>query len=171
MTASQTPASGTPASGTVEPVYKSVVVPVTADTAWQVFTERATDWWPRDHRAGDGKREEIAFEPWPGGRYFERDTDGSVRVWGQILAWEPPHRLLMTWRVNGRWEAIPDDTAASEIEVTFTPQGRSGSTGVTLGHLSLHKHGADAEAIRAALDGPSPGPTLASYAEAVKVSG
>jgi hypothetical protein len=64
----------------------------------------------------------------------------------------------------------PDDTVASEIEVTFTPEGRSGSTGVTLGHLSLHKHGADAEAIRAAQDGPSPGPTLASYAEAVRAA-
>lgn len=166
MTGSQTQ---TPAPETIKPVYKSVVVPVTAGEAWQVFTERATQWWPRDHRAGDGKRDEIVFEPRPGGQYLERDTDGSVRVWGQILVWEPPRRLLMTWRVNGRWESIPDDDAASEIEVTFTPRGRSG-TGVTLGHLSLHRHGADAAAIRAALDGPSPGPTLASYAEAVKTA-
>jgi uncharacterized protein YndB with AHSA1/START domain len=157
------------AAETIQPVYKSVVVPVTADEAWQVFTERATQWWPRDHRAGDGKRDEIVFEPRPGGQYLERDVDGSVRVWGQILVWEPPRRLLMTWRVNGRWEAIPDDDAASEIEVTFTPRGRAG-TGVTLGHLSLYRHGADAPAIRAALDGPSPGATLASYAEAVKAA-
>ena len=164
MTSSQAPTSEM-----IEPVRKSVTVPVPADTAWQVFTERATDWWPRDHRAGDGQREEIVFEPRPGGQYAERDTDGSVRVWGQILAWEPPRRLLMTWRVNGRWEAIDDDAAASEIEVTFTPRGPS-ETGVALGHLSLHRHGPDAAAIRAALDGPSPGPTLASYAEAVRTA-
>src|ERR1700716_3818386 len=99
----------------VEPVYKSVVVQVPAERAWEIFTEHPTTWWPSGHQVVPGKREAIVFEPSVGGRYYERDTDGAVRVWGQILAWEPPRRLLMTWRVNGKWESIPDDTNASEI--------------------------------------------------------
>jgi uncharacterized protein YndB with AHSA1/START domain len=160
----------TEAGQAVPPVYKSVVVAVPAERAWEIFTEHPTDWWPRGHQVVPGTRQAIVFEPRVGGRYYEEDTDGDVRVWGQIRAWEPPRRLLMTWRVNGRWESIPDDTNASEIEVTFAPRGAA-STEVTLGHINLHRHRDAAPVIRAALDGPSPGATLASFAAAVQADG
>jgi uncharacterized protein YndB with AHSA1/START domain len=150
---------------TVPAVYKSVTVGVSAALAWEIFTERPTDWWPSGHQVVPGQRAAIVFEPWVGGRYYERHTDGAVAVWGLIRAWEPPQRLLMTWRVDGNWQSIPDDTNASEIEVTFTAHGTS-RTEVTLGHLHLHRHGDGAGTIRAALAGSSPGPTLANFARA-----
>jgi uncharacterized protein YndB with AHSA1/START domain len=153
-------ASGT--TGSATPIYKSVTVGVPAVRAWQIFTERPADWWPGD----PGRRDTIVFEPRVGGNYYERATDGSLRVWGRILAWEPPRRLLLTWRINGRWKAMPDDANASEIEVIFRPRGAS-STEVTLGHLHLDRHGEDAATIRAALAGPSPGVTLANFAAVV----
>jgi uncharacterized protein YndB with AHSA1/START domain len=152
----------------VPPVYKSVTVGVSAALAWEIFTERPTDWWPSGHQVVPGQREAIVFEPWVGGRYYERHIDGAVAVWGLIRAWEPPHRLLMTWRVDGNWQSIPDDAKASEIEVTFIPHGAS-RTEVTLGHLNLHRHGDGAGPIRAALEGSSPGPTLANFARAAEL--
>jgi uncharacterized protein YndB with AHSA1/START domain len=157
-----------PDTGPVPPVYKSVTVGVSVADAWEIFTERPTDWWPSGHQVVPGQREAIVFEPRVGGLYYERDSDGAVRVWGRILAWEPSRRLLMTWRVDGNWQSIPDDTNASEIEVTFTPQGTS-STEVTLGHIKLHRHGDGAGPIRAALEGSSPGPTLANFAKAAEL--
>jgi len=72
----------------------------------------------------------------------------------------------MTWRIDGRWQMITDDDKASEIEVTFTALSDD-TTEVELAHVRLHKHGDDAKLIHAALDGPSPGETLAKYAKLV----
>jgi uncharacterized protein YndB with AHSA1/START domain len=34
----------------------------------------------------------------------ERGDDGSECNWGRVLAWDPPHRLLVTWQINGQWQ-------------------------------------------------------------------
>jgi uncharacterized protein YndB with AHSA1/START domain len=146
-------------------VRKSVSVPVSAEEAFRVFAERALEWWPATHRLV-ADRDAIVFEPWVGGRWFERGAGGSERDWGRVLAWEPPHRLVVSWRINGRWQPIDDDERASEIDVTFSSTGPD-TTAVELAHVKLHRHGADATAIHRAIAGPSPGETLASYARVV----
>lgn len=40
-----------------------------------------------------------------GGRVTERLRDGSEAVWGALLVWEPPDRLVMTWH-PGHGEAL-----------------------------------------------------------------
>jgi hypothetical protein len=73
----------------------------------------------------------------------------------------------MTWRIDGNWQMITDDERASEIEVSFTALSED-TTEVELAHVKLHKHGDEAaRRIHAALDGPSPGETLAKYAKLV----
>ncbi|PRX51422.1 uncharacterized protein YndB with AHSA1/START domain [Prauserella shujinwangii] len=146
-------------------VRKSVVVEGTPERAFAVFTERPMDWWPPHHVLVRRPRVAITFEPRVGGRYYEVDAEGEEADWGRVLVWEPPHRLAMTWRVNGHWQRIGDDEA-SEIEVTFVPLD-SGRTRVELAHLHLDRLGDTAEAMMRALDGPSPGETLASFARAV----
>jgi uncharacterized protein YndB with AHSA1/START domain len=149
----------------VEPVRKSVTVEAPAEHAFAVFTERPADWWPANHVLVN-RREAIVFEPRIGGRWYEREFDGSERDWGRVLAWDPPHRLVLSWMINGEWKPISDDTKASEIQVTFTPQAPN-RTVVELAHVDLHRHGADAQVIRDAIAGPSPGDTLANFADAV----
>ena len=150
----------------VPDVRKSVVVPATAEHCFEVFTERALDWWPPTHILVRKERVALVFERAAGGRYFERDVDGNEVSWGRILVWEPPYRLTMTWRIDGRWQPIDDDDRASEIEVVFTPAGDA-STLVELAHVKLHRHGEGAAAIHRALDGPSPGETLERFAKAI----
>jgi uncharacterized protein YndB with AHSA1/START domain len=151
-------------------VAKHVTVPVSAEHAFAFFTERPLDWWPADHILVPEPREAIVFEAHVGGRWFERSADGTERDWGRVLAWDPPERLTLSWRINGRWQPVADDDRASEIEVTFTPLGPD-TTDVELVHAKLHRHGEDAEAIRDALRGPSPGVTLAGFARAVAGGG
>jgi uncharacterized protein YndB with AHSA1/START domain len=57
---------------------------------------------------------------------------------GPVLAWEPPHRLVVTWQINGQWhyDPDPDPEHASEIEVRFTPDGPEQTT-VELQHRHL----------------------------------
>jgi uncharacterized protein YndB with AHSA1/START domain len=148
------------------PVWKSVHVPCPVDETFAIFTRQPTDWWPSDHTITTA-REAVVFEPFVGGRWYERGRDGTERDWGRILHWEPGRRIRMSWLVDGRFAAIDDDTLASRIEVLFTPV-EADSTLVTIGHVDLHRHGAAAARIRAAIDGPSPGDTLAGFAATVR---
>ncbi|MFP3991504.1 SRPBCC family protein [Streptomyces sp. E11-3] len=144
---------------TIPDVRKSVTVAATPAEAFKVFTERPEDWWPPTHVLVKKERAGLAFEPEVGGRYYEWDVEGTEISWGTVLEWEPGRRVAMTWRIDGRWQSIPDDERASEIEVDFEAVDER-HTKVTLAHVKLHKHGEGAEGIFKALDGPSPGETL-----------
>jgi uncharacterized protein YndB with AHSA1/START domain len=75
-----------------------------------------------------------------GGRFFERQEDGTEAVWGTVTAWEPPLRLAFTWH-PGRAEST-----AQEVEVRFTPV--DGGTRVELEHRGWEKLGERAEEAR-----------------------
>ena len=58
---------------------------------------------------------------------------------------------MLAWHLNADWQFDPDPALASEIEVTFAPEG-DGATRVELVHRNLERH-ARGEDIRAAVDG------------------
>ena len=146
-------------------VAKTVTVPVPVAEAFRIFVEEPLDWVPPGHKHLKDATY-IAIEPGVGGRFFERNDAGTEAVHGVITEWEPPSRLVMTWRVGENWQPILDDEKASFIILSFT-EAAPGSTKVVLTHSQFHRHGAIAATLRAAVDGPSPGETLARYAEAV----
>jgi uncharacterized protein YndB with AHSA1/START domain len=148
-------------------VRKSVTVPASAEQCFALFTQKPDQWWPPTHVLVKKERAGLAFEPRLGGRYYEWDVEGTEAVWGLILDWQPGRRVVMTWRIDGNWQSIPDDERASRIEVDFTAAG-DGHTRVDLAHVELYRHGEGAERIFKALDGPSPGETLALFAKAVE---
>ncbi len=82
----------------------------------------------------------IVIEPRPKGRWFERDADGNEAQWGDVLAWEPPSRLLLAWRLNTQWTYDPN--LLTEVEMTFVP-AEGGGTLVTLEHRNLERFGVD----------------------------
>ncbi|MCU1470906.1 MAG: Antibiotic biosynthesis monooxygenase [Glaciihabitans sp.] len=146
-------------------VRKTVVVGAPVGQAFAIFAERPTEWWPDRHVFVEN-RQSLTIEPRVGGRYYERDVDGTEIDWGTVVEWAPPNRIVLTWRVGPGWQPIFDDERASFIEVDFESAGEAKTT-VALTHSAIHRHGDIAAGIHAALDGPSPGDTLAKYLEVV----
>jgi uncharacterized protein YndB with AHSA1/START domain len=75
-------------------------VPVPAARAFAAFTEQITEWWQPNglFQFTDGHTGTLAFEPGPDGRLVETYPDGTSFVVGHIRAWEPPRRLVLSWR-------------------------------------------------------------------------
>jgi uncharacterized protein YndB with AHSA1/START domain len=127
---------------TLTPVRHAVTVPLPADEAFALFTERFNVWWPQ-HHIGAAELAEVVLEPHAGGRWFERGVDGSECDWGTVLVCERPERLVMTWQISPEWKYDPDPAHASEVEVRFTETG--GQTRVELEHRHIERHGEGAE--------------------------
>jgi uncharacterized protein YndB with AHSA1/START domain len=98
------------------------------------------------------------LEPRAGGRWYEQGVDGSECDWGQVLAWEPPHRLVVTWQINGQWQYDPDPEHASEIEVRFSADGPTQTT-IELEHRHLDRL-VDGQALRDGITGGGGWPSL-----------
>ena len=81
-------------------VLVALRVPVPAERAFVAFTEQIADWWQPNglFQFTDGRTGTLAFEPGPDGRLVETYPDGSSFVVGHIRAWEPPRRLVLSWR-------------------------------------------------------------------------
>jgi uncharacterized protein YndB with AHSA1/START domain len=105
----------------IEPVRHEVVVPLSADAAFRLFTADFNSWWP-GHHIGTADLETAIIEPRAGGRFYELDVDGSECDWGAVLVFDPPERLILRWQLNGEFKYDPDPAHGSEVEVTFTPQ-------------------------------------------------
>lgn len=111
-------------------VRVTVSVPVAPAEAFAIFTQEIDLWWRRGprFRAVGGERALIAIEPHVGGRVFESLADGGpVHEIGQVLAWEPPARLLFVWRAVNFAPA-----EHTEVEVSFRAVGAA--THVTVLH-------------------------------------
>ena len=100
----------------IEPVRKTREVGLSADQAFDLFTRRLAEWWPlATHSIGGDKVTEVRFEPRVGGRVIEVVEDGTEYSWADVLAWDPPHRFVISWHPN------PEPVAASIVEVRFVP--------------------------------------------------
>ena len=131
----------------IDPIHASVTVRRSPEESFRVFTRDMGNWWPVqahsiavDEHEGRVKVESIVVEEREGGRIYEVMSDGAEGTWATILAWDPPHRLLLAWRPN------LSDNPPTEVEVTFSPD--DGGTRVDLEHRSWERLGADAEAAR-----------------------
>jgi uncharacterized protein YndB with AHSA1/START domain len=108
-------------------IRKSIDVAVAPAQAFELFTERASTWWPfATHSVAGDAAVTAVFEPRVGGRVYERATDGAEHDWGEITVWEPPHRFALAWTVD-------PSCAGTEVEVRFAAAGSTG-TRVELEH-------------------------------------
>jgi uncharacterized protein YndB with AHSA1/START domain len=145
-------------------VRREVTVQAPPERAFAVFTEGFDSWWPRSHSLVAADQDEVIIEPRAGGRWYERGVDGTECVWGEVLAYEPPSRLVLSWRIGGDFKL--EANAASEIEVTFTPAGE-GATRVELTHRHLDRHALGADLAESVAAEGGWGTLLDGYARAV----
>jgi uncharacterized protein YndB with AHSA1/START domain len=130
------------------PVRKSLTVPAAPARAFEVFTAGFGRWWPASHSIGDSPLREGVLECRPGGRWYGSLEDGTEAMWGEVLAWDPPGRVLLAWRIGADWKYDP--SLLTEVEVTFAPDG--GGTLVTLEHRKLENMGEGAGSLREAFE-------------------
>lgn len=129
-----------------EPVRVAVSVARPLAVAFEVFTAGIARWWPLpSHSIGQARAVSCGIEPRVGGEVYEVRDDGERFPWGRVLAWDPPHRLVMSWHPGHPAEA------AQEVEVRFTAE--AGGTRVELEHRGWERLGTEAAAVRASYDG------------------
>ena len=126
-------------NSTIPPVRHSVTVPAGIARAFDIFAAMGA-WWPAGYHMTDDEHADVLVEPRAGGRVYERTTDGTECDWGRVLAYDPPHRIVLAWHLNGDWQFDPDAAHASEVEVTFTAEGPD-RTRVDLEHRLFERHG------------------------------
>ena len=155
----------------VEPVRKSVRVPLPIDAAFRLFVDDIDRWWPvelfsrvADEQYGNGVAvRRIVFEPRRGGRLYEVTSEGVEGSWAEVLEYEPPSRIVLAWKPNDR------DEAPTEVEVRFEPDGDGAL--VRLEHRGWERLGARAEEARAGHDGGWQTPLDRFAAAAADVAG
>jgi uncharacterized protein YndB with AHSA1/START domain len=128
----------------IEPVRRSIEVRLPPADAFDLFTTGIAEWWPYKTHFSRGPVKSLIFEPRLGGKLKEVCTDGVVETYGEVLAWDPPRRVVIKWMV------APQRVAPTEVEVRFTPTDAGC-------RLDLEHRGFDSAVYRDSYDGGWPG--------------
>lgn len=134
-------------------VRKTVIVAAPLAVAFEVFTAQIEAWWPMaSHHIGQADCAAVVIEPRTGGRWYERGVDGVECVWGQVLVWEAPRRVVLAWRLSAQFRYEP--SIHTEVDVRFVVIDER-TTRVELEHRGLEAYGADATAMHDTFDSPN----------------
>ena len=97
------------------PVRQSIVVRAPQRRTFDTFVRTIGAWWPvQPFSSGKDQVRAVTVERRGGGRVYETWADGTQVTWGELLAWEPPERFVMTWTLT---------QVATEVELTFAALG------------------------------------------------
>lgn len=119
-------------------VFVALRVKATPERAFEVFTAEIGDWWRPNGLFQTTPRApgRLAFDA---GRLVETLENGKIFEIGKVLAWEPPARLVFSWRQA----SFPPDLV-TEVEVTFEAVGQE--TRVSVEHRGFSQVPADSAA-------------------------
>ena len=120
----------------IEPLRIAFDVARPVPHAFAVWTADIGKWWPADHTTTGEPGLIVTLEPRPGGRIYERTTDGREFDWGEIIVWEPPERFVYSWHLRRE----PSD--ATEVEIRFVATS-PGATRVEIEHRGWERLGPD----------------------------
>jgi uncharacterized protein YndB with AHSA1/START domain len=123
-----------------EPLELRFEVACSPEHAFEVWTARFSQWWPRGHSRSGASDVTVVLEPRTGGRIYERTPHGDELDWGEVLEFEPPHRLRYLWHIYG------ERGDATEVEVSFAAAGEA--TAVTIVHSGFERLGAGGDELR-----------------------
>ena len=131
-------------------IRKTIDVNVPVDRAFAVFAARMGEWWHKEHSiARETTQVDVVIEPRAGGRWYEKGADGSEHPWGRVIAYEPPHRLVLAWQLTREFVFDPDFETTVEVRFEETADG----TRVHFEHRDLERMGPDAAEMLEGMDG------------------
>jgi uncharacterized protein YndB with AHSA1/START domain len=107
------------------PIRQATLVRGDRAHTFDTFVRTIGVWWPlKPFSAGGDRVRDVVFERRLGGRVYETWDDGTVVEWGELLAWEPPARFVLTWNQT---------PVVTEVEIAFAVLGPA-LTRVTVEH-------------------------------------
>ena len=119
------PASSRTSEPRRAPVRQSTTVRSDIDRTFEAFVRTIGQWWPVEPLSiGKSRVRDVTVDPCRGGRVYETWDDGTTVDWGEVLEWQPPSGLVMSW---------VHTPAATEVELSFIALG-PGLTRVTVEH-------------------------------------
>jgi uncharacterized protein YndB with AHSA1/START domain len=149
-------------------VRVEVVVDAPLERAFSVFTEGFGRFKPPEHNLLAVEIAETVFEAHVGGYLYDRGVDGSECRWARVLAYEPPHRVVLSWDISPQWQLETDLEKTSEWDVRFSAEAPE-RTRVELEHRNLERHGEGWEQEREGVAGAGGWPLyLQRFAEVVR---
>ena len=119
----------------MEPLRLHFNVACPVQRAFELWALQTSRWWPHGHSVSADPGLTVVFEPRAGGRIYERTTDGAEHNWGEVLVWNPPHRLTYLWHL--RFER----SDATHVDISFRREGEG--TVVDLVHSGWENLGAE----------------------------
>jgi len=125
-------------------IRKSIRVKASQQKAFDTFIARMGKWWLKSHSLLKSPQADVVIEPRSGGRWFEIGEDGSEQMWGRVLEWDSPNRVVLAWQLTAEWAYDPE--FETTVEVTFMTDGDE--TLVEFEHRDLERFGPKAEEIR-----------------------
>jgi uncharacterized protein YndB with AHSA1/START domain len=125
----------------IQPVRCSVEVELSQREAFEFFTSHISRWWPLATNSVARENAETAvFELGVGGEIFELAKNSERIIWGTVLEFVPPERLVFSWHPGC------DAATAQDVEVRFHDLGSR--TRVDLEHRGWERLGERAEEVR-----------------------
>jgi len=125
----------------MDPVVKTVSVSLAPKEAFALFTDDIASWWPlATYSVARDDAVDCRFEPRVGGRLYEIARDGTESDWGEVLAWEPPDRIELTWH--------PGDSRDRQQHIVVGFQAVDGGTKLRLEHSGWERLGERGAAVR-----------------------
>jgi len=132
-------------------VHRQIVVEAPVERAFSVFVERFGAIKPPDHNMLPVALVDTVLEPRVGGQVYDVGVDGSECHWARVLAYEPPHRLVISWDFTPQFQIETDLARTSEVEIRFVSETPE-RTRVELEHRHLERHGEGWEGMRDVVD-------------------
>ena len=149
-------------------VKRTLHVEVPIEKAFQVFTERMGQWWPATHHVGNTPFKDILIDKKKGGRWYEINVEGAECIWGTVVEYQPPKKVVLSWHLQPDWSFSADLSKASEVALEFVAEGPE-KTRLEFEHRHLERHGAGWENMREQVSGDGGWPAiLALYLAAAK---
>jgi uncharacterized protein YndB with AHSA1/START domain len=127
-----------------DPTHCDVHVDLPPAAAFTRFVDDLSLWWPLSYTWSGAKFSYARIEPAVGGFWGETDAEDFDWAWGEVRAYAPGQRLVLSFNMGADRQAEPPERR-SEVEISFQPDGAG--THIRLEHRDLDKHGVDAAAI------------------------
>ena len=92
----------------------TIYIASTPEKVWQALTSAE---FSRKYFFGNA----VEIEPRVGGAYIMRTPDGALHISGEVIEWDPPRKLSVTFNVN--WQALIEKLGPTLVTYEIEPAG------------------------------------------------